>query len=306
VYALGLVAALIASALFNVGIALQGIEARDAPKSLELRVSLLWRLLHQPRWVVGWVLGVVGIGPQVLALAYAPFVVVQPALASGLLILLFIGWRVFKEHVTHWEIIGVLAIIAGVTLVAWGAPPHTEAHRGGLAVIAVVAGLSAIGLLPFALRGTRFDSGMLAIVASGCAFGATNIATKLMSDDIGSGDLGTAAAWAAVGAAMGIAATITAMTAFQRRRATTVVPVSTSVQTFLPIVLEPFFLREHWTAARLGGIPVAAGLLLALFGTIVVSRNENVGRLAAGPGAASLRSGRGSGAPNADAALSDE
>ncbi len=291
-YALGLVAALVASALFNVGIALQGIEARDAPKSLELRVSLLWRLLHQPRWVVGWVLGVVGIGPQVLALAYAPFVVVQPALASGLLILLFIGWRLFKEHVTHWEIIGVLAIIAGVTLVAWGAPPHTEAHRGGLAVIAVVAGLSAVGLLPFALRGTRFDSGMLAIVASGCAFGATNIATKLMSDDIGSGELGTAAAWAAVGAAMGIAATIT--------------PVSTSVQTFLPIVLEPFFLREHWTAARLGGIPVAAGLLLALFGTIVVSRNENVGRLAAGPGAASLRSGRGSPAPNADAALSDE
>src|SRR6267154_3696252 len=112
--AFGLAAALLASALFNIGIALQGIEARSAPKQLGLRVSLLTTLFRRKRWVLGWVLGVVGIAPQVLAFADAPFVVVQPALASGLLILLFIGWRVFKEHVTHWEIIGVLAIIAGV------------------------------------------------------------------------------------------------------------------------------------------------------------------------------------------------
>jgi hypothetical protein len=73
------------------------------------------------------------------------------------------------------------------------------------------------------------------------------------------------------------------MTAFQRRRATTVVPVSTAVQTFLPILLEPFFLREHWSAAPYGGAPILAGLLLALTGTILVSRNPAVGRLAASP-----------------------
>jgi drug/metabolite transporter (DMT)-like permease len=282
VFTLGLIAALVASVLFNVGIALQGIEARATPKSLGLRVSLLGRLFRRPRWVLGWVLGVVGIGPQIVALAYAPFVVVQPALASGLLVLLFLGARTFKERVTHWEIAGVVAIIGGVALVAWGAPPHTEAHRGGLAVIAVAAGLSALGLLPFAARGTRIDTGMLAIVASGCGFGATNIATKLMGDDAGAGHYGNAAAWAAAGLFMGVAATITGMTAFQRRRATTVVPVSTSVQTFLPIVLEPFFLREHWSAAEFGGAPIVAGLLLALAGTVVVSRNEGLGRLAAG------------------------
>ncbi|HWX09876.1 MAG TPA: hypothetical protein VNY33_07850, partial [Gaiellaceae bacterium] len=166
-------------------------------------------------------------------------------------------------------------------LVAWGAPPHTEAHRGGLAVIAVVGGLSACGLAPFAVRGMRFDTGMLATVASGCGFGATNIATKLMSDDVPH-HFAQAAAWAVVGLFMGVAATITGMTAFQRRRATTVVPVSTAVQTFLPIVLEPFFLQERWAAARLAGMPILAGLLLALMGTLVVSRNEGLGKLAAG------------------------
>jgi drug/metabolite transporter (DMT)-like permease len=281
VFWIGLGAALVASALFNVGIALQGIEARSAPKQLGLRVSLLALLFRRKRWVIGWVLGVIGIAPQVLAFAYAPFVVVQPALASGLLILLFIGSRMFGEHVDWVEIVGVCAIIGGVALVAWGAPQHTEAHRSGAAVIAVVAGLTAAGFFPFAVRGTRWDTGMASIVASGAGFAASNVATKLLSDDIGTGHYVVAAMWAVVGLISGIAATITGMTAFQRRRATTVVPVSTAVQTFLPILLEPFFLREHWTSAELGGAPIGLGLLAALVGTVVVSRTRAVSELSA-------------------------
>ena len=278
---IGLAAALVAYALFNVGIALQGIEARSAPKKLGLRVSLLTLLFRRKRWVLGWVLGVVGIAPQVLAFSDAPFVVVQPALASGLLILLFIGSRMFGEHVDWVEIVGVSAIIGGVALVAWGAPEHTEAHRSGAAVIAVVAALVAAGVFPFAVRGTRWDTGMGSILASGAGFAASNVATKLLSDDIGSGHYVVAAVWAVVGIISGIAATITGMTAFQRRRATTVVPVSTAVQTFLPIVLEPFFLREHWTSARFGGAPIGIGLLIALVGTVVVSRTRAVSELSA-------------------------
>ena len=277
----GLAAALVASALFNVGIALQGIEARSAPKELSLRVSLLALLFRRKRWVIGWVLGVIGIAPQVLAFGDAPFVVVQPALASGLLILLFIGSRMFGEHVDWVETVGVSAIIGGVALVAWGAPPHAEAHRSAAAVIAVAAGLTAVGCFPFAVRGTRWDTGMGSIVASGAGFAASNVATKLLSDDIGSGHYVVAGAWAAVGLVSGIAATITGMSAFQRRRATTVVPVSTAVQTFLPILLEPFFLREHWTSADYGGAPIGIGLLIALVGTIVVSRTRAVSELSA-------------------------
>jgi drug/metabolite transporter (DMT)-like permease len=281
VFAVGLAAALVASALFNVGIALQGIEARSAPKNLGLRVSLLTLLFRRKRWVLGWVLGVVGIAPQVLAFGNAPFVVVQPALASGLLILLFIGSRMFGEHVDWVEIVGVSAIIGGVALVAWGAPPHVETHRSAVAVIAVVGGLTAAGFFPFAVRGTRWDTGMGSIVASGAGFAASNVATKLLSDAIGDGHYLLATAWAVVGLISGIAATITGMTAFQRRRATTVVPVSTAVQTFLPIVLEPFFLREHWTSADYGGAPIGIGLLVALVGTIVVSRTRAVSELSA-------------------------
>lgn len=232
--------------------------------------------------MLGLLLGIVGIGPQVLALSDAPFVVVQPTLAVGLLLLLVLGVRVFDEQVGAVELFGVAAIIGGVALVAWGAPQHSETHRGAAAVIAVVAGLSAVAVAPFFVRGTRLDTGMATIVASGCGFGATNIATKLMSDDFGFGHYPNAVGWAAVGLAMGIAATVTGMTAFQRRPATTVVPVSTAVQTFLPIVLEPLFLREHWASALYRGAPIAAGLLIALVGTVLVSRTRAVSDLAAG------------------------
>jgi drug/metabolite transporter (DMT)-like permease len=282
VFYLGLGAALGASALFNVGVALQGLEARQAPRELGLRLSLIRRLLRRRRWVVGLLLGLIGVGPQVVALANAPFVVVQPALASGLLLLLLIGARVFRERVTTWELTGVAAIITGVALVAWGAPPHSETHRGAFYILAVVGALSALALVPFPIRGTRLDWNKATVVAAGCGFAAANVVTKLMSDDVGSGHYVNAAGWAAAGVVTGVAATLTEMTAFQRFRATMVVPVVTSVQTFLPILVEPLFLRERWASADYGGAPIAVGILLALAGTAFVSRTRAVSGLAAG------------------------
>lgn len=280
--AFGLVAAVVASLLFNVGLALQALEARSTPKSLGMRLSLLGRLLKRRRWLLGWFLGVIGIGPQVLALGWAPFVVVQPALAVGLLLLLVLGTRMLGETVGVTEVVGVVAIIGGVALVAAGAPPHVEAHRGWPAVVALVAALSLPALAPFVLRGGRLDTPMLAMIASGCGFAATNVATKLMSDDVGASEWSNAVVWALVGIVLGIAATVTGMTAFQRRAATIVVPVTTAVQTFLPLVLEPLFLRERWSSAVLDGAPIAAGLLAALAGTILLARTRAVSDLVAG------------------------
>jgi hypothetical protein len=57
--------------------------------------------------------------------------------------------------------------------------------------------------------------------------------------------------------------------------------VSTAVQTFLPILLEPLFLREDFASATLDGAPIAIGLLHTLAGTIVVSRTPAVSELSA-------------------------
>jgi drug/metabolite transporter (DMT)-like permease len=281
VFALGLGAALLASALVNVGAALQALEARTTPQRLGLRLPLLVALAKRWRWLLGLFLALIAVAPQVLAFATAPFVVVQTALTAGLLLLLLLGVVMLDERVRISAWIGVLAIVSGVALVSWGAPAHSETHRGGFVVIGVVAALVAGALAPWAVRGSRFDSSLLLIVASGIGFAGANVTTKLMSDDAQSAHWPIAIPWAVLGLAMGVAATLTGMTAFQRRAASVVVPLSTTVQTFLPILLAPLFLREALSSAQFVGMPILAGLGAAFVGTILVARTEGVSRLAA-------------------------
>ena len=278
----GLLAALSAGVLFNVGSALQALDAREAPADEGLRLRLLTRLARRRRWIAGLLLGGLGFVLQVLAFAGAPFVVVQPALAAGLVVLVAIGWRVLGERVTRGELAGVATIGVGIALLGWGAPAHNEALRSGASAIAIMAVLGVLAVAPFALRGGRLDSAMLVIVASALGFGATNIATKLLSDDVAASHWILAAAWGAVAAAVGVAATVTEMTALQRRRATTVIPISFGLQTFLPILIEPLYLREDWGTAALVGVPLATGLALVLAGSVVLTRARSVCELAAG------------------------
>jgi drug/metabolite transporter (DMT)-like permease len=282
--AIGLPCGLLASVLFNVGIALQALEARTTPAEEGLHASLLVRLLRRPRWVIGLLLGGLGVVFEVIAFANAPFVVIEPLLAAGLLVLLVIGAKDLGERPGPWTVAGVIAIIAGTALIAWGAPEHSEQHRGPVTVVVVMAALVAVSLVPFALRGSRFDTAMGANLGSACGFGATNVATKLMADDLPGGHWIKAGAWAAVAAFAGIGATISGMTALQRRPATTVVPISTAVQTFLPIALEPLFLTENWREAELEGLVLVAGLVVMVFGTVMVARVRAVSELSAAQG----------------------
>jgi drug/metabolite transporter (DMT)-like permease len=278
----GIAAAVAASALFNVGVVLQALDAREAPKSEGLRLSLLARLLRRKRWVVGFLMGIAGWGVQILAFAWAPFVVVQPVLAAGLLLLLFLGARMLHERVGKSELAGVAAITIGIGLLAWGSPEQIEAMRDDVSAVSVMGALAVVSLIPFALRGRRWDSAMFVIVASSLGYSAVNIATKLLSDSLGAGTWIMAGIWLAVVISTGIAALLSEMTALQRRPATLVVPLAFAIQTFLPVMLEPIYLVERWGTAAFDGVPLVAGLLLVLAGGIAVARTRAVSVLTAG------------------------
>jgi drug/metabolite transporter (DMT)-like permease len=280
--AVGLLCGIAASVLFNVGIALQAIEAKATPAEESLRVSLLTDLLRRRRWVAGLLMGALGVVLEIVAFASAPFVVIEPILACGLLVLLGVGVRLLDERPSVDVALGVAAIIAGTALIAWGAPPHNEQHRGAAAVLLVMTLLVAVSLVPFALRGTRWDNALVPNLGSACGFAATNVAAKLLADDLGGNHYPEAVGWLLVAGFAGVAATITGMTALQRQAATKVVPISTAVQTFLPVVLEPLFLTESWRAAELGGGVLLAGLLVLLLGTVLVARTRSVSSLTAG------------------------
>jgi hypothetical protein len=159
-------------------------------------------------------------------------------------------------------------------------------------VVGVVVGLVLVSLIPFALRGRRWDTAMTAVLGSACGFAATNVAMKLMADDIGHDHWLQAVSWLGVAAVAGFGATVTGMTALQRAPATTVIPISTAVQTFLPVVLEPLFLEESFRSADLEGLPLLVGLVVMLVGIVVLARTPHVSAIAAGT------SGEGAGGPD--------
>jgi drug/metabolite transporter (DMT)-like permease len=280
--AAGLIAAVASSVFFNLGVAIQAIEARQTPRSEGLRVSLIWDLLHRRRWVAGLGVEWVGVPLEAAAFAWAPFVVVQPLLACGLLVLLAVAHRLLGERPGRDAMLAVGAIIVGIGLIAWGAPGEQDTHRGAFAVIAVMTGLVLASLVPFALRGRPLDTALTAVLGSACGFAAGNVALKLMADDIGNSHWPQAAAWLAVGAAAGFGATVSGMTALQRAPATTIIPISTAVQTFLPVALEPLFLAESFRDASLDGAPLLLGLVVMLVGVVALARTRPVSDLAAG------------------------
>src|SRR5271166_7059437 len=120
---LGIVAAVGASALYSLGIALQAMDARESPHEEHLRVALMMGLVRRGRWLLGTGLSMLGWPLQVLALLLAPLVVVQPALAVGLLVLLFFGERMLGEHAGRYEHLAMLAIVVGMLGTALFAPP---------------------------------------------------------------------------------------------------------------------------------------------------------------------------------------
>src|SRR5271165_5013373 len=125
---LGIAAAVGASTLYSLGIALQALDAKESSHHDHLRLSLAWGLVKKARWLLGTGLSILGWPLQVVALLLAPLVVVQPAMAAGLLLLLVIGERMLGEHAGRSEHLATLAIVVGVVGTGLCAPSRSASE----------------------------------------------------------------------------------------------------------------------------------------------------------------------------------
>jgi drug/metabolite transporter (DMT)-like permease len=270
----GIAAAVGASTFYSLGIALQAMDARETPKEDNLRLALAWDLVRRARWLAGTALSILGFPLQLVALLLAPLVVVQPALAAGLLVLLFIGERMLGERAGRYEWIAVGAIVAGVLGAALCAPPRQTSHGSEqLTITLVLVGLALASLLPYALRALGRSYATLTMVGAGLAFAWSGVATKLASDDLSGGHVGVAAAWALSTAAASGVGVLSEMSALQSRPAIQVAPVVFVTQTVVPVVLAPLVLGEHFSATPLGGVPLALSIAVLIGGAAALARS---------------------------------
>jgi drug/metabolite transporter (DMT)-like permease len=265
---LGAGAACAASSLYNLGLALQALDAREAPADDALRPALLLRLVRRGRWLAGTALNLLGWPLQTAALLLAPLTVVQPALAFGLVLLLLVGARHLHERVGVRETLAVLGILAGVALLALVAPDASTHHAGDAALAAVFGGVGVLALLPFALRG----GGVLMTLGAGAALAWSGLSTKLVADALHDGHVTTLLMWAAAtGVASGLGL-LAEMSALQRRPATQVAPVVFVVQVLVPVLAAPLLVGEHWhhPVGVVAGIAVVVVCALGLLRSPVV------------------------------------
>jgi len=277
VLALGIICAIGASALYNTSVALQALEARDVGHEHALRVSLIGRLVRNPRWLIATLIGLLGWPLEIVALLLAPLTVVQPCLASGLVLLLFLGVTRLGETPGRREYGAVAAIVIGVGGIAWAAPERTTSNAGTVP-IAIALGLVAIPMFaPYVLRGWRNAAGTLAVVAAGFGYAWTAIASKLLTDELSAGSLIVAAVWLATAAASEGLALLSEMSALGRRPATRVAPVMFAVQVVVPVILAPLIFGESWSGTPGDGAALVVAILLVLVGVVSLAGSKAVG-----------------------------
>lgn len=275
--ALGIVAAIAASLLYNTSIALQALEAREVPGEHSLRPSLIGKLVRNRRWLGATALGFAGWPLEIVALLLAPLTVVQPCLASGLILLLWLGATRLGEKPGLREWTAVAAIILGVVGVALAAPDRTTDHAGGGAIALAAILVATLVLAPYALRGRAQAFGTLAVISAGAGYAWTAIASKLLTDELAAGALLIAVGWLATAGLSEALALLSEMSALQRRPATHVAPVMFAVQVLVPVLLAPLIFGESWGSTPLGGVALVASMVVAVAGTFLLAGSRVVG-----------------------------
>jgi drug/metabolite transporter (DMT)-like permease len=237
-------------------------------------MGLVRNLVKRARWLLGTGLSLLGWPLQLLALSLAPLVVVQPAMAAGLLVLLLVGERMLGERAGRREHLAVGAIVVGVVGAALCAPPHTDAQASDVVIAIALGALGLASLLPYiVLRLSGRPPAMLTIVGAGLAYGWSGVATKLASDNLAYGFLWVAVAWGLATAVASAIAALSEMSALQSRPAIQVAPVVFVIQTAVPVALAPVLLGEHFTETPLSGALLALSLAILLAGAVMLARS---------------------------------
>jgi hypothetical protein len=271
---LGIAAAVGASTLYSLGIALQAMDAREAPHEEHLRLALAWGLARRKRWLLGTGLSILGFPLQLVALMLAPLSVVQPALAVGLLVLMVAGEHMLGERPGRYEYGAVSAIVLGVVGAGLFAP-RTTTHvsaPGTTTLILIVVG--ALALLPYMLRLFKRPLAGLTIFCAGCAFAWSGLATKLAANDLKLGHVPIGLIWGATTALASGVGTLSEMSSLQARPAIQVAPVVFVTQTVIPVGVAPLLFGEHFDATPLDGWPLMFSLALLVAGAALLARSR--------------------------------
>ena len=240
-------------------------------------MSLLRRLVRRPRWLLGIALGLMAFPLQTVANLWAPLTAVQPADATGLLVLLFLGARMLHEPVGRREVLAVVAIVVGIVVLTIAAPKRQVTQVDSGDVLLPMLAVGVIALAPLAFRRWIRPNSMAVVIGAGFAFALGAFCAKTVADALDRHAWGAVAGMLAVAAAASVIGTLTEQTALQRRPATQVAPIIFAVELIVPVALAVLVVGEDWRSSSTVGI--LAALVLVVGGAFTLGRAPTVARM---------------------------
>jgi drug/metabolite transporter (DMT)-like permease len=214
------VLALLSSALFGAGVALQQRPASELPMELAARPGLLVRAARQPIWLLGVAAEIGGFVLQVIALRHGSLVVVQPLLTTSLLFTIGLAGRWNRYRVTGPEWAALTAVVVGLAIFLVVAHPSERSSGAADAADWVLTGVSigaGIGLLVW--YGLRHNGRARAAsfgLAAGLGDAIMAVLTKAFSHVTEHGLATTVTSWVPYAlAAAGLGAMLLTQTAYQ-------------------------------------------------------------------------------------------
>ena len=190
--------ALAAALLFSLGTVLQQQVAATASEEEARGAGFLLRLARQPRWLAGIVAEWLGVVAQAAALGLGRIVVVQPLLATSVVFALPLGAHFEHKRVSRPEILGALAVTAGLGAFLVIADPSGGVDNASATAWVVSFAVAAVlcGALTLSARGRApVHRAALLGTAAGILFALSAALTKATVEQLDEGVLAVFEHW---------------------------------------------------------------------------------------------------------------
>src|ERR671930_1139718 len=181
-------AALVGAAAMGLASAAQARATHDVPRHDTLDPGLLGDLVRRPLWLAGVVATVVGLALQLVALAYAPLILVQPLLVTALVFGAAFSALLHGRRPDRVIAAGALVCAAGLSVFLLVARPggYTGTMPGIWRMLPLAVALAALAAAGLAL-GALYDGpvGVLGMaLATGVFYGVTAGLMKVVAGQL--------------------------------------------------------------------------------------------------------------------------
>ena len=266
--------ALTAAACLNLAIYLQK-RAVDQLPQIKMRMSwaLIKAFITNKPWMTAQIVNVTGFALYTVALDMAPVSIVEPLIASGVVLLAYLAMKHLGEKPRRIDLFamglsGLGVVLLGVSL-ADGLPEDTL-HNPLLVWIFAGVAVGLAVLVPLALRGNKARAAAGLGVSVGLFFGIAAVFQRLLLMQMGKN--WTEFTIFLIACALSyIPAFVILQAALQRGMAVIVAPVYNGLMEFVPIIVGMVALGERFPSSIILTIVRILAFVLILAGTIILA-----------------------------------